>query len=798
MDTASVILNRFRSRLRCRAFIRFALSLLVLLPSAAHAQTPDAAISPEDQANLFSGGPPPIPPFVPGVVLVGVRDDLALAATVLDDLQATVVDSLDLRGLDGSQGSGGVGGLRLQVPPGQEWTVIERLQQQPGVAFAEPDWLAQIAEVPIAVETPAQAAGAETPFVVDDTLYPEQWYAQRINLSRAWALAQTAGPDDPIRVVMVDTGVDYMHPDLANRLAAGRNYLTNIPGDAPAPDDNGHGTHIAGLIGALTNNGQGMAGAALNVVLEPYKTFRANGEGDSTTLAQAVRDAVDANAPADIINLSLVLIGTADSTPLRAAVAYAISKGALVIAAAGNCDITETPCPVSYPGAYPGVLAVGATTYADVPAYYSAAGPELDLVAPGGGSGPAILSTWSKLAIPKNCEVGRREVDGGGYCLKTGTSTSTALVSGVAALVWSMNRDLSAAQVGEILRASVAPINAPANQVGAGRLDAAAALRAALPAQVTVSQNRLRVAAVQEGAPQQAALTLENPSLDPITWALSTTRGLDWLAVGSPAGGSVRYGEPAQANVVITPTQLALGQHKANLLLVSTRSSGAQVQQIIPVEVTVHRPLAPRRHLPLITRQAAEAWLEPGPEGRTLHALTGSASTGITLPFAVEVYGQTLAEARLFADGFIAFPASLPDPNRPLLPNRCLANQLWPQAAVYGWWADLEPGMAGSRVSTFQPDPDRFVVEYANVPSAAGVVPAYVVSFQIVLHRSGRIDLHYGALPDGVMPPPQATVGVQVQAGRFYNQIACRTADFSVGSLPGSYDTITLEAKDLY
>ncbi|MCC6168864.1 MAG: S8 family serine peptidase [Caldilineaceae bacterium] len=782
-----------------RAFTRFVTALLVLLallPTAARAQTPDAAISPEDQANLFGGGPPPIPPFVPGVVLVGVRDDLALAAAVLDELQATAVDSLDLRGLDGGQGSGGVGGLRLQVPPGQEWTAIERLQQQPGVVFAEPDWLAQIAEAPVAVETPAQAAAAETPFVVDDTLYMEQWYAQRINLSRAYALAQAAGPGDPIRVVMVDTGVDYMHPDLANRLLPGRNYITNIPGVAPAPDDNGHGTHIAGLIGALTNNGKGMAGTALDVVLEPYKTFRADGYGDSTSLAQAVRDAVDADPPADIVNLSLTLVGTADSTPLRTAVAYAISKGALVVAAAGNCDITQTGCPVFYPGAYPGVLTVGATTYADVPAYYSAAGSELDLVAPGGGSGPAILSTWSKLT--PNCKETVREVDGGRYCTKTGTSTSTALVSGVAALVWSMNRDLSAAQVGEILRAGAAPLNFPPNQVGAGRLDAAAALRAALPAQITVSQNSLRVAAVQGGAPQQAALTLENPSLDPITWTLSTTRALDWLAIDNPAG-SVRYGEPAQAGIVITPTQLTLGQHKATLLLTSSRSGGPQVQQMISVDVAVHGPLTPRSHLPLIARQAVGAWLEPGPEGRTAYdALTGSASTGITLPFTLEARGQTLTEARLFADGFIAFPASLPDPNRSLLPNRCLANQLWPQAAIYGWWADLEPGAVGSRVSTFQPDPDRFVIEYADVPSAAGVVPAYVVSFQIVLHRSGRIDLNYGALPDGLTPPPQATVGAQVQTGRFYNQIACRTAGFSVGSLPHSYDMITLDAKDLY
>jgi hypothetical protein len=67
-----------------------------------------------------------------------------------------------------------------------------------------------------------------------------------------------------------------------------------------------------------------------------------------------------------------------------------------------------------------------------------------------------------------------------------------------------------------------------------------------------------------------------------------------------------------------------------------------------------------------------------------------------------------------------------------------------------------------------------------------------------VLHRSGRIDLNYGALPRGQTPSPQATAGVRVQAGRFYNQIACHTADYSVGTLPSSYDSIILEAKDLH
>ncbi len=78
------------------------------------------------------------------------------------------------------------------------------------------------------------------------------------------------------------------------------------------------------------------------------------------------------------------------------------------------------------------------------------------------------------------------------------------------------------------------------------------------------------------------------------------------------------------------------------------------------------------------------------------------------------------------------------------------------------------------------------------------VSPAYVVSFQIVLHRSGRVDLHYGSLPDEQQAQPQVTVGVRSPDGRFYNQIACRTGTTVLGRLPQTDESITLEAKDLY
>src|SRR5690606_4158224 len=125
---------------------------------------------------------------------------------------------------------------------------------------------------------------------------------QRINMSRAWALAKEMGLSK-VRVAVIDTGVDYDHPDLAGQLLPGYNYISPSDGAKPAVDDNGHGTHIAGLLGALVDNDNGMAGAALRVEIEPYKVLAANGLGPVSQIAAAIRQAADVGA--DIINLSL-------------------------------------------------------------------------------------------------------------------------------------------------------------------------------------------------------------------------------------------------------------------------------------------------------------------------------------------------------------------------------------------------------------------------------------------------------------------------------------------------------------
>ena len=716
-------------------------------------------------ATGAEAAPAPEDDFVPGVILVGVRSDVVQAAgegAVFAALAPQAMQPLDLRGLDGEAGDAGVTGVQLTVTPGTEWDVIDQLRHDPAVVFAEPNWLATIAQ-----DTPE--AIAETPFVVTDGLYPDQWYLQRINMSRAWSLAlnDVGHSLTTIRVAVIDTGVDPTHPDLAGHLLLGRNYL--VSGTAPT-DDNGHGTHITGLIAGVLDNG-GMAGTALQVRVDPIKALYANGVGPVTAVAEAIRDAADSGAR--IINLSLQV--TEDAQVLRSAINYAVNRGVLVIAAAGNCTL-DSPCPpsVAYPAAYPGVVAVASTTYFDARAYYSAVGPQIDLAAPGGSGGTSILSAWSSEAV-LNCSSGLVTVGDANYCPADGTSMAAGVVTGVAALVLSVRPELTAADLATLLEESAAPINGDADEVGAGRVDAAQAVRRAITPHLVGLPDEL-VARVKSGdSPVQLTIALESPAPEPLTWSITRTSVVSWFAVSGPITGVVSYGKPSAAQIVITPTELLTDTSRGGLRLTTVAPDGGQTIYQMDVRAEMGQFFSLR--IPWLGKDLTSyAWLLPGEDGRVSYTMTDASNIGVSLPFTFRVHGRAFTTLRIYSDGLITFPASAVVDN---LPDRCLTNAVSPGMAVYGWWANLNPGAAGSRVSVFQPDDDRFVVEYHNVPSAAGVSPAYVVDFQIVLDKDGSIRYNYRDVPGDA--PADVTIGAEAVDGRFVNQITCRTGDFATG-----------------
>ncbi len=259
----------------------------------------------------------------------------------------------------------------------------------------------------------------------NDPMFPRQWGAQAIGAPAAWDSSQGQG----VAIAVLDTGIDYTHEDLS---AAGvvpyRNYVSPL---TPPLDDGGHGTHVAGIIGAVRDNGVGIAGIAPRSTLYAFKVLSGSGVGDNATVANAIRDAAD-DTPCRIISMSFGEIGTAvpgsQFTAMGEAVAYARSKGILVIAAAGNDGGDQ----YFYPASFPGVLGVGAVDETLAHADFSDFGPGLvDLVAPGTG----IVSTTL----------------GNLYPAWSGTSMATPFVSASAALVWSRYPTLSAAAVADLL-----------------------------------------------------------------------------------------------------------------------------------------------------------------------------------------------------------------------------------------------------------------------------------------------------------------------------------------------------------
>jgi thermitase len=180
----------------------------------------------------------------------------------------------------------------------------------------------------------------------NDPLYSQQWGLPDIGAPAAWAQTEGSG----VSIAIIDTGIDATQPDLTGRVVLYKNYVT--PG-ASAADDEGHGTHVAGIAAATRNNGIEGAGTAPKATLYAFKVLDSTGSGDDASVAAAIRDAVDLT-PCRIISMSLG--GPSGSQTLSSAVAYAESKGAIVIAAAGNDGVTTA----SYPAAYAGVVGVGA------------------------------------------------------------------------------------------------------------------------------------------------------------------------------------------------------------------------------------------------------------------------------------------------------------------------------------------------------------------------------------------------------------------------------------------------------
>jgi len=348
-------------------------------------------------------------------------------------------------------------------------TVLARYRSDPRVAYAEPNYYRYGDAAPV---TPAQT----TP---NDPLYPLQWHYANINLPGAWAV--TAG-SALVVVAVLDKGI-LPHPDLSGVTVGGFDFVDNDADPTPTcsdPGDVGHGTHVAGVIAALTNNSAGVAGVnwggAGRTKIMPLRIFGPTGSPSvcATTSARII-DAIEyaADHSARVINMSFggPLAG-AFSQAEQDAVNYAYNTGVLLVASVGN---SNGDCSQRYPAAYANVLGVAATTITNAKASYSNVGGCVDLAAPGGestdlngdGNIDGVLSTFGSVANPND------------YLFLTGTSAAAPHVAGLAALLIARGVTGPAA-IQNVMQSTAIDLGSPGfdSTFGAGLVDAASALGA--------------------------------------------------------------------------------------------------------------------------------------------------------------------------------------------------------------------------------------------------------------------------------------------------------------------------------
>ncbi|HKA82640.1 MAG TPA: S8 family serine peptidase [Acidimicrobiales bacterium] len=521
--------------------------------SAAEA-TPPAAPKP-------IGGEPAQPP---------AEDANSLLVTFESDVPAAEAEEIVERAGAAAEPISGTDTVEVTAPGPALADVAAELTAEPEVEVVEPNRVRSASRVP------------------NDTSYPDQQpYLSRIGAPAAWDVANTGAATV---VAVLDTGVDLDHPDLAPNLVAGRDIVN---GDADPSDDEGHGTAVAGVVGAATGNGGGVAGVAWNAKVMPVKVLGPDGTGVDADVASGITWATDHGA--DIINLSLG--GPGASTVLEQAVNYALDHDVLVVAAAGN-EATAEP---SYPAAVPGVIAVTATDAQGRFAAFSNHGPWVILAAPGITIVTTSLAPGPVMATAP----------------VTGTSFSSPIVAGVAALLRERHPGWAWDKVAyELIRTArdAGPAGVD-DAYGFGLVDAAAALDVGPHGAVSAPS-------VTGDASDLPASPRLIPAGTAVTEGLGVELDQDWFAfdVGpAPAGASITVTPPplgANRAAEMDPVVELYGPGGG--LIATADAAGAGAPE------TIGTNLGPGRHLLKVANFAAS--VSPADYGLRvdLGAATGS------------------------------------------------------------------------------------------------------------------------------------------------------------------------------
>ena len=372
------------------------------------------------------------PPWASGRILVQARAGVSEAEldAVLGDHGTRRMKAHEVLGDHAARRLQALERMRVHVvnvPPQLEEAIARALSKNPKIQFAEPDALIPPDDT-----------------IPNDPKYTSQWHLPLMKAPAAWDY--TLG--DGIIVAVLDTGVDGTHPDLAVKLVPGWNMYDN---NADTSDVYGHGTNVAGVIGAAANNALGVASLAWNAKIMPVRISQPDGYAYYSTIASGLIWAADHGAR--IANISYMVSG---SSTVSSAAAYFRQKGGVVFSSAGN-----TGAVVSIAD-NPSIVSVAATTSSDTRASWSSYGNFVDLSAPGSG----IVTT----------------ARGGTYASVSGTSFSSPAAAAVGALLLSVNPTLSPDLVEKILEGTAVDLGTAGwdEYYGHGRVNAQSAVLAAL------------------------------------------------------------------------------------------------------------------------------------------------------------------------------------------------------------------------------------------------------------------------------------------------------------------------------
>lgn len=462
----------------------------------------------------------------------------------------------------------------LGVPAGEEAATVARYQRNPHVLYAEPNFVRRI---PL-----SHSSGSEV--VPGDYYFAEQWGLHNagqefmcipwlfgplcfyvgtpdadIDATEAWAISKGSSG---LAVAVIDSGIDYTHPDLAPNFAGGDDFVFD---DGDPMDDQGHGTHVAGTIAAAMSNltgdpaqEEGVVGVAPNARLFAYKVCRADGSCDDFAIQRAIARAMTDGAR--VINMSLG--GPDFSQSLAGAVQDAWNAGLVIVAGAGNDGTTNA----FYPAALDNVISVAAFDEDHLRATFSTYGAWVDISAPGN----VIISSYPLASCGASTVPG----DTGCYTWLSGTSMATPHVSGAAALVWSRPDVTSNSQVVDILLQS-----ADGQGAAAVRLDSWTA-HGGLNIHDALSYGVTNLPPVAHAGADQTVIDAGGDGGEHVTLDASASLDQD----GSIVSYEWREGSTVLASTVTPVVWFPVGSHSVVLRVTDDHGNSAEDTVVVDVQ----------------------------------------------------------------------------------------------------------------------------------------------------------------------------------------------------------------------